>query len=130
LGSQNFKVIEMPKQPECTTSVDGSKKWYLDGGLHREDGPAYKGSNGVEQWWLNGKLHREDGPAIELGDGFKQWWFDGMKHSPRDYWTRTLKDKSVGTLIARSWGSCLKLSQTSFLLCDFAQKSLTLLDGA
>ena len=27
--------------------------------------------NGDKEWWLNGKLHREDGPAIEDADGDK-----------------------------------------------------------
>ena len=42
--------------------------WYLDGKLHREEGPAeigyYSNHNKmVERWYLNGKRHREDGPA-------------------------------------------------------------------
>ena len=31
-------------------------------------------SNGDTAWWLNGQLHREDGPAIEYDDGTKEWW--------------------------------------------------------
>jgi hypothetical protein len=143
----------MAEQPKCTTSVDGLREWYLDGKLHRVDGPALEWDDGTKEWWLNGKLHREDGPAIERPNGIKEWWLNGMRHrvdgpaiewvggvkewyldgfgfSVQEYWASMLKDKPVGTLIARSWGSCLKLSQTSFLLCDFAQKSLTLLDGA
>jgi hypothetical protein len=36
---------------------DGSKRWWLNGELHREDGPAYEGSNGYKQWWLDGKYY-------------------------------------------------------------------------
>tara|TARA_Y100001956_G_scaffold56034_1_gene55020 strand:- start:172 stop:408 length:237 start_codon:yes stop_codon:yes gene_type:complete len=34
-------------------------------------------SNGNKCWWLNGKLHREDGPAIEWADGDKWWYLNG-----------------------------------------------------
>ena len=32
--------------------------------------------NGDKQWWLNGKLHREDGPAVECANGTKEWWLN------------------------------------------------------
>ena len=54
----------------------GTKRWYLDGKFHREDGPAIVYEDGVKQWYLNGKLHREDGPAIEYPNGEKQWFFN------------------------------------------------------
>jgi hypothetical protein len=59
---------------------DGTKKWYLNGKLHREDGPACEYSNGDKEWCLNGELHREDGPAVELGNGNKTWWLNGKRH--------------------------------------------------
>ena len=34
---------------------DGTKYWYLNGNLHREDGPAIERSNGTKEWWLNGE---------------------------------------------------------------------------
>jgi hypothetical protein len=33
------------------------------GQAHREDGPAFEYNNGDKSWWINGKLHRLDGPA-------------------------------------------------------------------
>ena len=62
------------------THPDGTKKWYLNGELHREDGPAYERPNGFKEWWLNGKLHREDGPAVEYPDGSKAWRLNGKRH--------------------------------------------------
>lgn len=44
--------------------LDGKTRWYKDGVLHREDGPAVIGKDEHKEWWVNGKLHREDGPAI------------------------------------------------------------------
>jgi len=59
---------------------DGTKYWYLNGNLHREDGPAHIGSDGSKQWFLNGNYHRVDGPAIEWNDGSKEWCLNGKLH--------------------------------------------------
>ncbi len=57
---------------------DDIQVWYLNGQLHREDGPAYiEGNN--QKWYLNGKLHREDGPAIIDGD-YQEWYLNGELH--------------------------------------------------
>ena len=36
-------------------------------------------ANGGKEWFLNGKLHREDGPAIEWADGNKEWFLNGLE---------------------------------------------------
>jgi hypothetical protein len=56
---------------------DGTKKWYLNGKRHREDGPAVEYPSGTKEWHLNGQRHREDGPAIEHSDGHKAWFLNG-----------------------------------------------------
>ena len=61
-------------KPECKTNSFGDKHWYLNGKLHREDGPAVEYANGDKVWYLNGKLHREDGPAREWVNGNKKWF--------------------------------------------------------
>ena len=35
---------------------DGTKEWYRDGKLHREDGPAVERSNGTKEWYRDGIL--------------------------------------------------------------------------
>jgi len=60
--------------------ADGTKSWYLNDQLHREDGPAYEYANGNKFWCLNGQLHREDGPAIEYIDGDKYWYINNQLH--------------------------------------------------
>ena len=67
-------------KPECKIDEFGNKQWFLNGELHREDGPAVERADGTREWFLNGKLHREDGPAIEWDDGSKQWFLDGKRH--------------------------------------------------
>ena len=59
-----------------TVTVDGcgSIRWYVEGKLHREDGPAYTaGWEDRKVWYQKGKIHRTDGPAIEAG--FDKYWF-------------------------------------------------------
>ena len=33
--------------------------------------------NGYKEWYVEGKLHREDGPAIEWSNGTKEWRVEG-----------------------------------------------------
>jgi hypothetical protein len=42
-------------QPEMKIEQDGTKMWYLNGELHREDGPAVEYPDGTKRWYLNGK---------------------------------------------------------------------------
>ena len=67
-------------KPKCKTYANGDKEWWLNGNLHREDGPACEYTNGDKEWLLNGKRHREDGPAIERPDGSKSWYLNGNLH--------------------------------------------------
>ena len=33
-------------------------------------------ANGSKLWYLNGKIHREDGPAVEEASGIKEWYLN------------------------------------------------------
>ena len=70
----------MMNEPKCITDTDGNKKWYLNGVLHREDGPAVEHIDGQYGWYINGKLHREDGPAVYTAHGEKYWFQCGERH--------------------------------------------------
>lgn len=72
----------MPEYKEYTIRVfaNGCKGWYLNGKLHREDGPAFERPTGYKAWYLNGQRHREDGPAVEYPDGHKVWCLNGEIH--------------------------------------------------
>ena len=43
-------------KPEVMVYPNGDKYWFLNGKLHREDGPAYEHANGTKSWYLNGKF--------------------------------------------------------------------------
>ena len=68
------------KKSECIINGDGTKKWYLNGKLHRIHGPAIEWANGGKSWYKNGKWHRIDGPAIEFANGDTYWYLNGKCH--------------------------------------------------
>jgi len=70
------------KKQRCYVGIDkeGTKRYYVNNVLHREDGPAVEYANGDKWWYKNGELHREEGPAIEHPNGNKFWYKNGMSH--------------------------------------------------
>jgi len=50
----------------------GSRYHYVDGKLHKEDGPAAILTNGTVIYYNRGKKHRNDGPAViyKYGSGY------------------------------------------------------------
>ena len=49
----------------------GNFCWFINGKLHREDGPAVEYADGSKDWYINGIRHRENGPAVEYADGYE-----------------------------------------------------------
>ncbi len=58
----------------------GDRFWFLNGKMHSADGPAADCADGSRVWYQHGSLHREDGPAMVRSDGCKEWWFRGVRH--------------------------------------------------
>jgi hypothetical protein len=80
--------------------LNGTKKWYLAGLLHRVDGPAIEWADGGEVWWLNGGLHRDDGPAIEYADGTKGWFLYGKKLTKESWFEMLPEDSKMKALFS------------------------------
>ena len=59
---------------------DGPQAWYVDGQLHRVDGPARIWRDGSQEWWMNGQRHRTDGPAVINADGTQRWYVNDRLH--------------------------------------------------
>lgn len=82
-----------------STEIDGTRKYFREGILHKEGGPAIKDKHcnfwyyqkgilhredgpavcwkGNLFWYRNGVLHREDGPALMYNDGYNEFWEHG-----------------------------------------------------
>ena len=61
------------KTYEVTVNEYGTKYWYLNDKLHREDGPAVEFASGAKCWYINGKLLTE----AEFNARIKQSSCDG-----------------------------------------------------
>lgn len=66
----------------------------------KEGGKTYqvKVEGGDKSWYLNGKLHREDGPAVEGANGYKAWYVNDTKLTEKEWKSKVkLKPKSPPT---------------------------------
>lgn len=71
------------------------EKYYVNGKLHREDGPAIEDWNdGEKYWYKQGELHKEDGPAYEDAWGNKKWYLHGVQYTENDF-NKYLKKKRL-----------------------------------
>ena len=84
---------------EVRVYEDGDKRWYLNGNLHREDGPAIEYANGGKEWYLHDELHREDGPALEYACGYKEWRLHDEKFTEEEHRLRTSRQSCNGKIV-------------------------------
>ena len=52
-------------------------------------------TNGTRCWYLNGKLHRENGPAVEYASGTRFWYLNGEKYTEEEFNKKTAKVKEL-----------------------------------
>lgn len=93
--SNPIRIFYQQMKDGLFIDYNGNKFWYLNGKLHREDGPAAIHITGDKCWLLNGNLHREDGPAVEFDDGDKEWYYHGklINCSSQEEFERLIKLK-------------------------------------
>ena len=65
--------------------ADGTREWWSNGKIHRVNGPAIEFADGTKHWYINGEIHREDGPAVEIAVGNKYWWLNGLPKSEEEF---------------------------------------------
>ena len=82
---------------EYTVKVydNGTRHWWLNGKLHREDGPACEFTNGTRWWVLNDNYHREDGPAIECAHGTRRWYLNDEEYTEEEFLKKTATAKEL-----------------------------------
>ena len=52
----------------------------------------------MTEYWVDGKLHREDGPAVIYSDGYKEWWLNDVPVSAQEVFDR-LTDEEKNEVI-------------------------------
>lgn len=72
-------IMKFWKKHSCFETIEENNKikYYINGVLHRDDGPAMESKKRIE-WWRYGLLHRDDGPAV-VGSSL-EWFRHGLKH--------------------------------------------------
>lgn len=84
---------------EIRKDSTGTKWYYKDGLLHREDGPAVLYADGSESWFMNGVLHRTGGPARDWVSGNEEWYQHGEPYQPSAHermdWKMIKKQKQL-----------------------------------
>jgi hypothetical protein len=78
----------------------GTKFYYLNDLLHREDGPAFERTDGCKVYYINGIHHREDGPAVEYPNGDRSYWVNGRLFSEENYWKEIERIKSLNFILS------------------------------
>ena len=68
----------MENKPKCEIDVYDNKRWYINGQIHREDGPAIELKSGTQIWCFEGEYHKLDGPAFILVNAGSEWWINGF----------------------------------------------------
>ena len=47
-------------------------------------------ASGTKEWYLNDKLHREDGPAMEFANGTKWWYLNDEQLTEAEHKAKTI----------------------------------------
>ena len=73
ISFKEYCMIKRPRRSYLVIMPDGSKYWYTNRDLNRNDGPAIIRADNYKAWYQNGRCHRTDGPAIMHADGSVEW---------------------------------------------------------
>lgn len=72
----------------CYKGEYGIIRWYKNNLLHKEGEPATIDILNNKHWFIDGKLHREDGPAIERGNissRSNRWFIQGIEYTEEEF---------------------------------------------
>jgi hypothetical protein len=83
---------------------DGTRRWFINGYLHRTDGPAIEWADGDRMWFINGLQYRTDGPAIERADGSREWYINGNKLTFRSWLDSVDRTEEERMELLLRWG--------------------------
>jgi len=65
--------------------------------------------NGCKEWYLNGELHRTDGPAVEYENGCKQWYLNGEELTEAEHKAQTQARELTVADIEKLLGYSIKI---------------------
>ena len=68
---------------KTTRSPIHDDPWWIAKNRNRIQEKSYP--DGAHYWYLNGRLHREDGPALISSSGKKYWYLHGKRYEPVEW---------------------------------------------
>jgi len=72
----------------------GYEAWYINGQLHRLDGPSIINNDGSTMWYKDNKLHCESGPAASWPrQNLYEYYLEGIQYSPEEFNLKMLEKK-------------------------------------
>ena len=72
-------------EPGLSIDLSGTKRWHINGELHKVDEPAVVYTNGTKMWFQHGILHRENGPAVERLNGSNSWYLFNRFYTEKEF---------------------------------------------
>lgn len=72
----DFEWFEEPLEQAMSFE---SQEWFQHGKRHAENHPAVLSTYNGKEYWIQGTLHREDGPAIVRPNGWTMWFKEGVE---------------------------------------------------
>jgi len=85
-------------------SLDGDMQaWYVNGTRHRDGAPAFIVKGNRQGWYRNGKLHRETGPAMEYFSpparaGQHEYYLNGKEYNKKEWNSKTSLSRALKTI--------------------------------
>lgn len=83
LISGEAEIVDAEEDCVCFKARVGNIRWYKNGIIHRNNGPALQWTEGTDCYYKDGFLHRENGPAID-GRAISVWYINGIKQYSRN----------------------------------------------
>ena len=77
---KSVEFLDKKRNKIIVIETNGTKFYYKEGKLHRDDGPAVIYTDGSEFYYKDGKRHRDDGPAVIWADGSEFYYKDDKLH--------------------------------------------------
>ena len=98
-ANPNFTGILVVEESEYL-----SYKYFKDGFLHRDDGPAVVINEGdprheMKAWYQHGKIHRDDGPALMKVNCVVDYSWKGRFYDNEEDWKHAKRKDKLNTFL-------------------------------
>lgn len=122
--------LEDPKHPDHRKV----NSFYIGDNIPNDYTGSAVNNNDTVTFFVNGRLHRENGPAVEYANGKVEYWWEGKEY-PKPVWERKVEKrkpkptmKSYKDLYLECTGNSTKGNDGKFLI-EETQEEVTVVNG-